>query len=95
VAAVASDVTGVLNVVDDEPAPVSAWLPALAEAAGAKPPLRVPKLVARVAAGAFAVQVATEQRGASGARAKERLGWSPAHPSWREGFRASLATMGG
>jgi 2-alkyl-3-oxoalkanoate reductase len=34
---------GVDNVVDDEPAPVSEWLPALADAIGAKPPRRVPR----------------------------------------------------
>src|SRR3982751_2451914 len=34
--------TGVFNVVDDEPAPAAEWLPYLAEAAGAKQPMRVP-----------------------------------------------------
>jgi nucleoside-diphosphate-sugar epimerase len=33
----------------------------------------------------------TDLRGASNAKAKRELGWSPAHPSWREGFR-SLGT---
>src|SRR4051794_14982441 len=32
----------VFNIVDDEPAPASEWLPYLAECVGAKPPLRLP-----------------------------------------------------
>jgi nucleoside-diphosphate-sugar epimerase len=83
VAAVASDATGVLNVVDDDPAPLAEWLPATAAAIGAKRPLRVPALVARVAAGPHAVAFTTRQRGVSNARAKEVLGWVPAHPTWR------------
>jgi hypothetical protein len=32
----------------------------------------------------------TEIRGASNAKAKRELGWSPAHPSWRQGVRSRL-----
>jgi nucleoside-diphosphate-sugar epimerase len=39
---------GVFNIVDDEPAPVSEWLPYLAECVGAKPPRRVPVWLARL-----------------------------------------------
>ena len=49
-AAVERGAPGVYNVVDDEPAPVSVWLPYLAEVLGAKPPLNMPVL-ARAAAG--------------------------------------------
>jgi hypothetical protein len=28
----------------------------------------------------------TEIRGASNAKAKRELGWTPGHPSWRQGF---------
>ena len=83
VAAVASDATGILNVVDDDPAPAREWLPALAEAVHARRPMRVPPFVARLAAGSFAVAFATAQRGASNARAKDALGWTPAHATWR------------
>lgn len=78
--------TGVLNVVDDEPAPMREWLPGLAQALGAPPPRTVPVWLARLAAGPFVVHGATTMRGASNARAREALGWRPAHPSWREGF---------
>ena len=83
VAAVAASATGVLNVVDDDPAPAYEWLPDVAQRLGAKPPRRAPAFVARLAAGSFAVAFSTQQRGASNARAKESLGWSPARPTWR------------
>jgi nucleoside-diphosphate-sugar epimerase len=83
VAAVASGATGVLNVVDDDPAPLAEWLPATAAEIGAPRPLRAPALLARLVAGRLAVAFSTRQRGASNARAKEALGWTPAHPTWR------------
>lgn len=83
VAAVSSDATGVLNVVDDDPAPLREWLPATAAAIGAPKPLPAPALVARFAAGRHAVALSTEQRGVTNARAKATLGWAPAHPTWR------------
>ena len=77
---------GVYNVVDDDPAPVREWLPAAAEAMGAKPPRHVPLWVGRVVAGETAAVMMTELRGASNAKAKRELSWQPRHPSWREGF---------
>jgi 2-alkyl-3-oxoalkanoate reductase len=78
---------GIYNVVDDEPAPVAEWLPALAEAVGAKPPRHVPAWLGRLLGGEPTVVMMTEVRGASNTKAKRELGWTPAHPSWREGFR--------
>jgi nucleoside-diphosphate-sugar epimerase len=77
---------GVYNIVDDEPAPVSEWLPAAAETFGAKPPRHVPRVVGRMLAGEAATIMMTEIRGASNAKAKRELGWQPRHPSWRQGF---------
>jgi nucleoside-diphosphate-sugar epimerase len=88
VAAVERGHRGVYNVVDDDPAPVAEWLPALARTLGAKKPRRVPRFIARLLAGEAAVVMTTELRGASNAKAKRELGWRPAHPSWREGFAA-------
>jgi nucleoside-diphosphate-sugar epimerase len=90
-AAVERGAPGVYNVVDDEPAPEAEWLPVLAAAAGAKPPRRFPRWLARLLAGEAIVAMTTEIRGASNAKAKRALGWQPAYPSWREGFRAVLA----
>jgi nucleoside-diphosphate-sugar epimerase len=78
---------GVLNIVDDEPAPASEWLPYLADCLGAKPPLRLPVWVARLLAGEVAVSMLTRTRGSSNARAKRELGWELRWPSWRQGFR--------
>lgn len=77
---------GAYNVVDDDPAPVAEWLPALAGTLGARKPLRVPRFVGRLFAGEAGVVMLTEVRGASNAKAKQELGWRPAHPSWRQGF---------
>jgi nucleoside-diphosphate-sugar epimerase len=81
----------VYNVVADEPAPMRDWLPALAKTAGAKRPLRMPVLVARLVAGRQAADSATHMRGASNAKAKREPGWTPRHPSWRQGFPESFA----
>ncbi|HET9581436.1 MAG TPA: NAD-dependent epimerase/dehydratase family protein [Gemmatimonadota bacterium] len=90
VAAVERGAPGVYNVAADDPAPVAEWLPALAEAVGARPPRRVPVWLARLLVGAAGVALMTENRGISSAKAKLELGWTPAWPSWREGFREGL-----
>ena len=91
VLAVEKKVTGVFNIVDDDPAPASAWLPYLAECAGAKRPMRVPVWLARLLAGDQAVVMMTEGRGFSNAKAKRELGWQLKYPSWRQGFKAELS----
>ena len=90
VLAVEQKAMGVFNIVDDEPAPVSEWLPYLAECLGAKPPRRVPAWLVRLLAGEMAVGVMTEGRGFSNAKAKRELGWELRYPSWRQGFREEL-----
>ncbi|WP_137119631.1 NAD-dependent epimerase/dehydratase family protein [Segeticoccus rhizosphaerae] len=87
-AAVERGTRGIYNIVDDEPAPVAEWLPALAQTLGAKAPMRVPRFVGRLFAGETGVVMMTELRGASNAKAKRELVWRPAHPSWRQGFAA-------
>lgn len=89
VAAVEHGSRGVYNVVDDDPAPVAEWLPALARTLGAKKPMRVPRFVGRLFAGEAGAVMMTELRGASNAKAKRELAWRPAHPSWRQGFAAT------
>ena len=90
VAALDHGAPGIYNVVDDDPAPIREWLPAFAEALGAKKPLRVPAFVGKVAAGDFITTMATKGKGASNAKAKRELGWTPRLPSWREGFRRAI-----
>ena len=87
-AAVEGGEPGIYNIVDDDPAPVSEWLPYLAQIAGAKPPLRIPAWLGRLLAGEFVVAQMTTSRGYSNQKARKELGWEPRYPSWREGFRA-------
>jgi nucleoside-diphosphate-sugar epimerase len=91
VAALEHGAPGTYNVVDDEPAPLREWVPAYAEALGAKPPRRVPVWLARLVAGKDVAASAVGLRGADNAKAKRELGWEPAHPSWRQGFTATLS----
>ena len=90
VLAVEQRATGVFNIVDDEPAPVSEWLPYLAACVGAKRPLRIPKWLVRPLAGEMGVAIMTDGRGFSNAKAKAELGWQLRYPTWREGFKDFL-----
>jgi 2-alkyl-3-oxoalkanoate reductase len=90
VAALENEAMGVFNVVDDEPAPVAAWLPVLAAVVGAKPPLRLPAFLGRLVLPHHLYVVMTEIRGASNARFKQTFAWRPAWPTWREGFQRGL-----
>jgi nucleoside-diphosphate-sugar epimerase len=90
-AAVERGSAGIYNVADDQPAPVAEWLPALADAVGAKPPRRVPVWVGRLAAGEVGVSMMTQICGTSNAKARRELDWTPRYPTYREGFRDGLA----
>jgi nucleoside-diphosphate-sugar epimerase len=83
----------IYNIIDDEPSPVREWLPVLAQALGAKPPRHFPKWLARLFAGEAAVVMGTEARGASNAKAKRELGWTPRYPTWRKGFPATYSAI--
>src|SRR5262245_8653112 len=87
--------TGIYNVVDDEPAPIREWLPVMAETLGAGPPRHFPRWLARLFAGDAGVMMGTESRGASNAKAKRELGWTPRYPSWRQGFVAAYSSTNG
>jgi nucleoside-diphosphate-sugar epimerase len=91
VAAIEHGRPGIYNIVDDEPAPVREWLPVLASALDAKPPRRIPRWLARLAAGETATLMMTDVRGASNAKAKRELGWKPRYAGWRQGFAQGLA----
>ena len=80
--AVERGASGVYNIVDDEPAPVREWLPELARMLGAKPPFTIPRWLM--------VVMMTESRAGSNRKARNGLGWAPAHPSWRQGFAEVL-----
>jgi nucleoside-diphosphate-sugar epimerase len=93
VLALEQDGPAIYNIVDEEPAPVREWLPVLAQALDAKPPRRFPTWVARLLGGEAAVVLGTEARGASNAKAKRELGWTPRYPTWRKGFPATYSAI--
>ncbi|WP_246078446.1 NAD-dependent epimerase/dehydratase family protein [Modestobacter excelsi] len=90
VLAVEHEARGVFNIVDDEPAPASQWLPYLAACAAGQPPRRVAAWLARPLAGDAVVTMMTEGRGFSTVKAKRELGWELRHPSWRLGPEVEL-----
>lgn len=89
-AALEHEVSGVLNIADDNPVPISEWLPAFAAMIGAPAPRHVPTSLARLAGGGWGAAFLTRLRGASNARAREQLGWRPRYPDWSGGFEAGL-----
>lgn len=87
-AVAASAPPGTYNVVDDEPMRAGEWLRAFARSLGAPEPPVLTASEGLERSGWTAVHRMTEQRGASNARAQERLaGWEPAHPSWAAELR--------
>jgi 2-alkyl-3-oxoalkanoate reductase len=90
VAALSRGRPGLYNIVDDDPAPASEWVPYLAAALGARPPHRIPAWLARPLAGSVVVQLMTRGRGSSNAKARRELDWRPRWSSWRDGFRRAL-----
>lgn len=91
VAAMSRGSPGIYNVVDDDPAPVNVWLPALANALGARPPRRLPAWLGALLLGEGGLSMMTLVRGGSNAKAKRELGWQPSFASWRRGFVEGLA----
>jgi nucleoside-diphosphate-sugar epimerase len=90
-AAVERGKPGIYNIADDEPAPVSEWLPALARLLGAKPPRRLRAWLGRLAVGEHGVVMMTQIRGASNQKAKSELAWRPIWTTWRDGFQSGLS----
>jgi nucleoside-diphosphate-sugar epimerase len=85
VLATESDVRGVFNVTDDDPAEGAVWVPELARQLGGPPPRRVPADLAGRLLTWFTHHQLTALRGAVNDRARQALDWKPARPSWREG----------
>ena len=73
---------GIYNIVDDDPSPVSRWLPEFAGWVGAPPPLRITEASA---ADEDAVYYGTKLRGASNLKAKQAFGFSPRRLEWLVG----------
>lgn len=94
-AALDRDVPGVLNIVDDDPAPIRDWLPEIADVLGAPRPRRMPPAVVRLVAGGWGAAYLARLRGADNAWARRALGWRPRHRSWRTGLADELLPSAG
>jgi nucleoside-diphosphate-sugar epimerase len=68
---------GIFNIVDDEPAPATTWLPVYAKMLGAPDPT-------------ISTGRPRGARGATNHKARTMLRWQPAYSSWRTGFAQSL-----
>jgi nucleoside-diphosphate-sugar epimerase len=90
VATLDHDAPGVLNVVDDDPAPIRDWLPEMAQVLGGPRPRRLPLALVRLAAGGWGAAYLGGLRGADNTRARQVLGWRPRHRSWRAGLAHEL-----
>ena len=73
---------GIYNIVDDDPSPVSVWLPAFARFVGAPPPLQITEQQALQIAGEDAIYYQTKLRGASNKKAKQTLNFRPRRLEW-------------
>ena len=73
---------GVYNIVDDDPSPVSQWLPRYAQWLGAPPPPSVSEQTARETAGEDAVYYGTKLRGSTNLKAKKTLNFRPRKLLW-------------
>lgn len=70
--------SGTVNIVDDEPARGTDWVPAYVSALGGPEPKIQPGRN-------------PWERGASNAKARREYGWEPLYPTWRTGFSRSLS----
>jgi len=75
--------TGVYNIVDDDPVPVSEWLPAFARWVDAPAPPQVSVDEALRSSGEEAVYYHLDLTGAANKRAKKNFGFSPRPLLWR------------
>lgn len=84
----------VYNICDDEPVRWGAMIAQIATVFGTPRPISLPAPVLRLAAPYAAYLMTRQSLRLSNARAKEELGWTPAHPTYREGIAAGADARG-
>ena len=83
---------GIYNIVDDEPLPMREQVGAMTEAFGFRAARHLPLWIARLAFGS-GIDVLTRSQRVNNTMFKAVSGWSPRHPSVRQGWRAVAATL--
>jgi nucleoside-diphosphate-sugar epimerase len=83
----------IYHVVDDEPVGFYDFMALTATALGLGSPRRIPVTLARLAAGANAVDAAVRSARSSNAKIKQELGWRLRYPNAREGVPAAVAGL--
>ena len=81
-------------VTDDEPVPFRTFADALSAAMGLRPPGSVPPFLAKLVVGREAIELLMTSVRLRNAKAKDRLGWRPRFPSYREGLPDVVARAG-
>jgi nucleoside-diphosphate-sugar epimerase len=83
----------IYHVVDDEPISFYDFMSTSAEALGVGPPRRIPAALARLVAGANAVDAVTRSARSSNAKIEAELGWRPRFATAREGVPDAVARL--
>ncbi len=83
----------IYHVVDDEPISFYDFMSTSAEALGVGSPRRIPAALARLVAGANAVDAVTRSARSSNAKIKAELGWRPRFATAREGVPDAVARL--
>ncbi len=84
---------GTFNVADDEPVTFYDFMKLTADALGVGPPRRIPATLARLVAGANAVDAVVRSARTSNAKIKAELGWRPSFPTARQGVPDAIARL--
>jgi nucleoside-diphosphate-sugar epimerase len=81
------------HVVDDEPVSYGEFMALTARTLGVGAPRKIPASLARLVAGANAVDAVVRSARSSNIKIKRELGWAPRFPSMREGVPDALARL--
>jgi nucleoside-diphosphate-sugar epimerase len=83
----------IYHVVDDEPVSYGDFMALTARTLGTGAPRKIPAPLARLAAGANAVDAVLRSARSSNTKIKRELGWTPSFPTMREGIPDAIGRL--
>lgn len=92
VAAVEAEASGIYHIVDDEPVTGAAFFQTFAELLDAPDPSRSPAWLARFFIGKINAEGFTSPMPTTNEKAKQKLGWAPEYPTYRDGLTQIVET---